>query len=68
MKKLAGHTDVVPPGLETNWASHPFQPEIRDGLLYGRGATDMKGALAAMVIAAKNFVTNNPDFKGTIGF
>lgn len=65
---FAGHTDVVPPGPEKDWTTNPFQPEIKNGVLYGRGAADMKGALAAMVIAAKNFVKTNPDFKGSIGF
>src|SRR5579872_4576240 len=49
---FAGHTDVVPPGPESDWTSPPFQPEVRHGYLYGRGAADMKGALAAMIIAA----------------
>lgn len=65
---FAGHTDVVPPGPLADWASPPFQPEIRDGFLYGRGATDMKGALAAMTIAAENFIKNHPTFPGSIAF
>lgn len=65
---FAGHTDVVPPGPESDWASPPFQPEIRDGYLYGRGASDMKGAVAAMVIAAEKFVEANPNFHGSIAF
>ncbi|SRR5579883_936264 len=65
---FAGHTDVVPTGTETKWTSPPFQPHIRDGYLYGRGATDMKGALAAMVIATKNFIQSHPAFSGSIGF
>src|SRR5689334_2063414 len=48
---FAGHTDVVPTGPEPDWVSHPFLPEIRGGFLYGRGASDMKGAVAAMVVA-----------------
>ncbi|MBM07970.1 MAG: succinyl-diaminopimelate desuccinylase [Magnetovibrio sp.] len=53
---FAGHTDVVPPGDITEWASDPFTPEIRDGVLYGRGAADMKCAIAAFTIAACRFV------------
>jgi len=65
---FAGHTDVVPPGPEDAWQSDPFRPEIRDGKLYGRGAADMKSALAAMVDAAVGFVTENPVHKGCITF
>ena len=65
---FAGHTDVVPPGPETQWLSHPFQPEIRDGRLYGRGAADMKGSLAAMVIATESFIANYPKHLGSIAF
>ncbi|MFT4998995.1 MAG: succinyl-diaminopimelate desuccinylase [Flavobacteriales bacterium] len=50
------------------WASHPFKPEIRDGMLYGRGAADMKGSLAAMVVACENFVAQHPNHSGRIAF
>ncbi len=65
---FAGHTDVVPTGPLEDWHSDPFQPEIRDGLLYGRGTADMKGSLAAMVIACERFIEAHPDHKGSIGF
>ena len=51
---LLGHTDVVPPGPREAWASDPFVPTIRDGMLYGRGAADMKGSVAAFVVADTN--------------
>ena len=63
---LLGHTDVVPPGPLADWASAPFQPEIRDGLLYGRGAADMKSSVAAFVIALEQFVATEPDHPGTV--
>ncbi len=65
---FAGHTDVVPPGPRERWHSDPFHPEIRDGLLYGRGAADMKGGVAAMVTAAEAFVQAHPDHPGTLAF
>ncbi|URJ24999.1 succinyl-diaminopimelate desuccinylase [Candidatus Blochmannia ocreatus (nom. nud.)] len=63
-----GHTDVVTPGTLKNWKYPPFSGVIHDNILYGRGAADMKGALAAMLIAAKNFVHNNSDYPGKIAF
>jgi succinyl-diaminopimelate desuccinylase len=65
---FAGHTDVVPVGIESQWHTDPFEPTIIDGMLYGRGAADMKGSLASMLVAAECFVTENPTHKGTIGF
>jgi succinyl-diaminopimelate desuccinylase len=65
---FAGHTDVVPPGPGEAWASDPFEPTLRDGLLYGRGACDMKGSLAAMVTASERFVAAHPDHQGAIAF
>tara|TARA_R110002096_G_scaffold105345_16_gene231917 strand:- start:250 stop:1401 length:1152 start_codon:yes stop_codon:yes gene_type:complete len=65
---FAGHTDVVPTGDPAAWRSDPFIPEIRDGLLYGRGAADMKGSIAAMITATERFVAANPDHAGTLGF
>ncbi len=65
---FAGHTDVVPTGPENQWRHAPFEPTVEDGMLYGRGAADMKGSLAAMVVACEQFVTEHPDHKGRIGF
>ncbi len=61
-----GHTDVVPAGQLEEWQSDPFKAEIREGYLYGRGAADMKGSVAAMVIALEAFVRDNPDHPGTV--
>ncbi|MBR7887356.1 succinyl-diaminopimelate desuccinylase [Marinomonas sp. A79] len=65
---FAGHTDVVPTGPESEWTVPPFSPEIIDGILYGRGAADMKGSLAAMVTAVEAFVAEHPDHDGQISF
>lgn len=65
---FAGHTDVVPSGDTTQWQTDPFTPTLQDGMLYGRGAADMKGSLAAMVIAAERFVQANPDHQGSLAF
>lgn len=65
---FAGHTDVVPPGPLDAWNSDPFIPVVREEFLYGRGAADMKSGLAAMIIAAERFITENPSFPGSIGF
>lgn len=65
---FAGHTDVVPTGPVENWQSPPFVPEIRDGLLFGRGTADMKGSIAAMVTACERFADSHPDNNGSIAF
>jgi succinyl-diaminopimelate desuccinylase len=65
---FAGHTDVVPTGPLEQWHSDPFAPTHRDGRLYGRGAADMKSSLAAMVVAAEEFVTAQPRHRGSIAF
>ncbi len=65
---FAGHTDVVPTGPADKWQSPPFVPTQRDGKLFGRGASDMKTSIAAMVVAVEEFVAAHPDHKGSIGF
>lgn len=65
---FAGHTDVVPTGPASQWASQPFTPTIRDGKLYGRGASDMKTSIAAMVVAVEEFVAAHPEHAGSIAF
>jgi succinyl-diaminopimelate desuccinylase len=65
---FAGHTDVVPSGPLEEWRTNPFEPVIRDGLLYGRGAADMKSGLAAMLTASEEFVAQHPQHRGTIAF
>lgn len=65
---FAGHTDVVPTGPVENWRSPPFEPTAADGQLYGRGAADMKGSLAAMVVAVEQFIAEHPNHQGRIAF
>ncbi|MGA0026434.1 MAG: M20/M25/M40 family metallo-hydrolase, partial [Steroidobacteraceae bacterium] len=65
---FAGHTDVVPSGPEASWAPPPVGPTEREGYLYGRGAADMKGALAAMVTATERFVTAHPEHAARLAF
>jgi len=65
---FAGHTDVVPTGPLEEWKSDPFQPAVRDGVLYGRGAADMKSGLAAMITATEAFVREHPRHKGSIAY
>ncbi len=65
---FAGHTDVVPSGPLAQWDSPPFTPTLRDGMLYGRGASDMKGGIAAMVTACEAFIGEYPDHRGSIAF
>lgn len=63
---FAGHTDVVPTGAESEWNSPPFEPTLRDGLIYGRGAADMKSGLAAMIVALEEFISDNPEPPGSL--
>lgn len=63
---LLGHTDVVPSGPREAWSSDPFAPEVRDGVLYGRGAADMKGSVAAFVVALERFAAMHPDHGGRV--
>ena len=63
---FAGHTDVVPPGSAAEWHSDPFEPDIRDGLLFGRGTADMKSGLAAMIVALERFIGEHPNHKGSL--
>ncbi|MDH3620388.1 MAG: succinyl-diaminopimelate desuccinylase [Gammaproteobacteria bacterium] len=63
---FAGHTDVVPPGDESQWSADPFEPTFKDGFLYGRGSADMKSGLAAMIVAIEEFLGEHPDFEGSI--
>lgn len=65
---FVGHTDVVPPGPREAWRHDPFEPVVEDGFLYGRGAADMKGSLAAMVTACERFLARQPDHRGSIAF
>src|SRR5690606_23957617 len=63
-----GHTDVVPAGPENEWRFPPFEPAVHDGFLYGRGAADMKGGLAAMVTATETFLADSSSMNGSIAF
>lgn len=63
---FAGHTDVVPPGAEEEWHTDPFEPVIKDGLMYGRGSADMKSGLAAMIVAFERFLEEHPDHSGSL--
>ena len=65
---FAGHTDVVPPGPIENWQHPPFNPTLENGYLYGRGTADMKGSLAAMITAARSYLTKNTNHRGTLAF
>lgn len=65
---FAGHTDVVPAGPIEQWITKPFEPTIVDGFLHGRGAADMKGSLASMIVAVEQFIAKHPDHTGSIGF
>ena len=63
---FAGHTDVVPPGPEEEWSSDPFEPNVRDGAIYARGSADMKGGLAAIIVALEEFVAAHADHRGSL--
>jgi succinyl-diaminopimelate desuccinylase len=65
---FAGHTDVVPTGPREEWQTDPFAPVLKDGMLYGRGAADMKSGIAAMVVAAERFIAKHPKHRGTLAF
>ncbi|HWK75636.1 MAG TPA: succinyl-diaminopimelate desuccinylase [Povalibacter sp.] len=65
---FAGHTDVVPTGPREEWHTDPFEPVIKDGILYGRGAADMKSGLAAMITATERFIARHPQHTGTLAF
>lgn len=65
---FAGHTDVVPTGPREEWQTDPFEPIVKDGMLYGRGAADMKSGLAAMTIAAERFIARHPNHRGSLAF
>jgi len=65
---FAGHTDVVPTGPHDNWTYPPFDPTVVDGMLYGRGAADMKGSIAAFLTATERFITKHPNHKGSIAY
>jgi len=65
---FAGHTDVVPPGALDDWSTDPFEPTLKDGILYGRGTADMKSGLAAMVVAVEDFLASFPEPAGSIAF
>ena len=65
---FAGHTDVVPVGDEDAWTYPPFSAQVQEGMLHGRGAADMKGSLAAMVVATERYIKNHPNHKGSISY
>ena len=63
---FAGHTDVVPPGDVAQWSTDPFEPTIKDGQMYGRGAADMKSGLASMIVAIERYLQEHENYKGSI--